>query len=121
MNLQVMPERFSICEIEDIQAVDWQYPHTFVSQMEDVCTLVCPEKAIGQNAQQKRWRGFYMDDSLDTEVGSGLKKILQVLGDYQINLHLVTTFQTDYLFVPEEKLEKALLHLKRAGWSIYRK
>lgn len=51
MNLQVMPERFSICEIEDIQAVDWQYPHTFVSQMEDVCTLVCPEKAIGQNAQ----------------------------------------------------------------------
>ena len=33
MNLQVMPERFSICEIEDIQAVDWQYPHTFVSQM----------------------------------------------------------------------------------------
>lgn len=62
-----------------------------------------------------------MDDCLDTEVGSGLKKILQVLGDYQINLHLVTTFQTDYLFVPEEKLEKALLHLKRAGWSIYRK
>ena len=112
MNLQVMPERFSICEIEDIQAVDWQYPHTFVSQMEDVCTSVCPEKAIGQNAKQKRWRGFYMDDCLDTEVGSGLKKILQVLGDYQINLHL---------FVPEEKLEKALLHLKRAGWSIYRK
>ena len=64
MNLQVMPERFSICEIEDIQAVDWQYPHTFVSQMEDVCTLVCPEKAINQNAQQT---GRYQSDTLESD------------------------------------------------------
>lgn len=122
MRLEVISGKFSICSIDQSVEIDWSSPYTFVSKMEEECSLICFSKKVPKQVlcEDAGWRAFFIADIEDTKNESYLHRICEVLADYQIAIHVATTFRTDYVFVPEDELEKALYALSKRGYIINR-
>lgn len=123
MILEVINGTFSICSIDRNVQIDWTSPYTFVSKMEEECSLVCLSKRVPEEVIQesKGWRAFYMSDIEDKETNVALVRISDVLAKNGIAMHVITTFKTNYILVKDDSLEKALTVLRRNGYGIHRK
>lgn len=122
MRIEVISGKFSICSIDEMVEIDWTSPYTFVSKMEEERSLICFSKKVPKNIlrEDAGWRGFFVSDIEDTKTNRYLHAITKILADHQIAIHVATTFRSDYIFVPEDQLEKAIYVLERKGYIINR-
>lgn len=123
MRLEVISGKFSICSIDQMVEIDWTSPYTFVSKMEEECSLICFSKKVPKQVlrEDAGWRAFFITDIEDTKTEQYLHRISEILAENQIAIHVATTFRSDYVFVPEDKLEQALYVLSKRGYIINRK
>ncbi|TYS30976.1 ACT domain-containing protein [Bacillus pumilus] len=63
------------------------------------------------------WRVLKIDAALDFSQTGVLHSIITPLSESEISILAVSTFDTDYIFVKEEDLDKALYTLKIAGYQ----
>ena len=43
MQLQILPQTFAVCQIQDTSQINWQMPLFFFSKTAEELSLVCPE------------------------------------------------------------------------------
>lgn len=120
MILRVIQESLSISKIKDVRQVDWSKPYTFLSMLDNECSLVCPSHSVPSQAIQRQdgWRAFSfpsIEDGLGNHV---LTHLSSVLAENEVNIHIVTTFQKDYILVPERCFFKAVKSLEKVGHVI---
>lgn len=56
---------------------------------------------------EKGWKGFMVDGILDFSLVGIIYDIIQPLKDNLISVFVVSTFNTDYIFVKDDQFEKA--------------
>ena len=70
-------------------------------------------------AREDGWRGFYVDEgTLDFSLIGILADISRVLAQAKVGIFVVSTFDTDYIFVKEQQLDRAISRLAQAGYQI---
>ncbi|WP_294581095.1 ACT domain-containing protein [uncultured Thomasclavelia sp.] len=67
---------------------------------------------------EENWRGFYLNGILDFSLIGILAKITKILADNEIGIFVVSTFNTDYILVKSQNLNRALTVLQAAGYAI---
>lgn len=66
-----------------------------------------------------RLAGLHVDEgTLDFSLIGILADISQVLAQAKVGIFVVSTFDTDYIFVKGQQLEKAISSLAQAGYEI---
>ena len=76
-------------------------------------TCDAPENARREDG----WRGFRVAGTLDFSLIGILAKITAVLAEKKIGVFVVSTFDTDYIFVKKERFDEAREALVEAGYS----
>ena len=64
------------------------------------------------------WRGFRIEGILDFSLIGILSKISTILAENKIGIFVVSTYNTDYVFVKDNSYEKAMNILSDAGYTI---
>ena len=64
------------------------------------------------------WRGFRIEAILDFSLIGILSKISTILAENKIGIFVVSTYNTDYVFVKDNSYEKAMNILSDAGYTI---
>ncbi len=64
------------------------------------------------------WRGFRIQGVLDFSLIGILSKLSGILADNHIGVFAVSTYNTDYILVKEENLERALEVLASKGYTL---
>ena len=120
MNLNVLPQAFSVCQISDATTVDFSHEFVFLSKTDEESSLVCETASVPVNtiAREDGWRAFRVCGVLDFSLVGILAKISSILADQGISVFAVSTYNTDYLFTKAEALAHALDSLSRAGYTI---
>ena len=59
MQLQLLPQTFAVCQLQDTSQINWQLPLYFFSKTADELSLVCPEAALP--AAEEEHPGFYLE------------------------------------------------------------
>ena len=120
VKLEPLKGRFSVCKVIDYSGIDLIQPFCFTGATDDERSLVCPESLVPGNTAERDdgWRGFRIVGPLDFSLIGMLACISEVLASNRISIFAVSTFNTDYIFIKEEKFEKALNILKNAGYII---
>lgn len=117
LELRVLPGTFAVCRL----APDDAPPEDFwsVTRTEDELSVICAEDAIPEGATVERpWRGLQVAGPLDfalTGVAAALTAPLAAAG---VSVLPVATYDTDYLFVREETLVRAVGALEAAGHTV---
>ena len=118
LTLFVLPGRLAICRLAPEEALpEWALAgkgFVSLSRTPDELSVVCPEELVPDDVKaDKGWRTFKVEGPLDFTLTGILTYLLQPLAQHQISIFAISTFDTDYILVKEEKLPEAVQALKK--------
>ena len=119
MKLKIIDTDFSICKITDLSAVNLDDPFIFIAKTDEEISLVCSTEDVPKSVieQNDGWKAIRIEGALDFSLIGILAKITTLLADHSISVFVVSTFNTDYILVKEEKLQQAIIALEGAGYQ----
>ncbi len=121
MNLTVWDERYAICRLAPALAIPPWAQGNFVSitYTKHELSIVCLEQHVPKDIHHEgSWRILEVEGPMDLSIVGVLASLTQSLAQAGINLFALSTFDTDYLLVKEDKLEAAKQALTQAGHTI---
>jgi len=109
----ILPEVLGICRLESgAQFPGWLnggsgfYSLTGTS---DETSIVCRESLIPEGIPaEKKFRAFKVEGPLDFSLTGVLASLLAPLAEAGISVFTLSTYETDYLLVRQENLERAI-------------
>ncbi len=102
----------------DCRVPRWAFRGTFstVSRTPDELSIVCEEDAVPNSIPSERgWRGLRVVGPLDFSMVGVLAALAVPLGEANVSLFCVSTFETDYILVRADALGQAVAALEKAG------
>ena len=116
MQLQILPQTFAVCQIQDTSQINWQMPLFFFSKTAEELSLVCPETDLPATVLQceRGWRALKICGVLDFALVGILAKISSLLANAGISIFAVST----YILIKESHLQKAAAALRTNGYQI---
>lgn len=119
LNLTLLPGTFMICRLDPEASVpEWAHSGGFVSitRTSEELSIVCLEANIAEGVEADRgWRSFKVEGPLDLSLTGVLASLVHPLAEARINIFAMSTFDTDYLMVKEDKVLRAADVLARSG------
>jgi len=122
LELKVIDCRFSVCKINNIKDVDFSDEYVFFSKTDEEFSLVCRSELVPKDciAVEEGWKGFRVQGELDFSLIGILSKLSSILAERGISIFAISTFNTDYILVKEEKFAEAIDALMKNNYEIIR-
>lgn len=120
MEIKKIDYDFTVCKVKDYTLVNMEDEYCFVGKTDEEKSLVCRTENVPKNVieQESGWKAFRIQGILDFSLIGVLSKISTLLAEKNIGIFVVSTYNTDYVFVKEEKFFEALQILSNAGYQI---
>ena len=120
----LLPAALSVCRLDGGSPIpDWALSGPFVSitRTDGELSIICAEAAVPAGAAAARgWRCLRLEGPFDFSVTGLLASFSGALAGAGISLMVVCTYDTDYLLVRGEDLDRAIAALQRGGFRIGR-
>ena len=120
MRLKKLPDTFTVSKVEKVTDIDMNSDIYFIGKTDEELSLVCRTEDVPENTVERDdgWRGFRIEGVLDFSLIGILSKLSTILAENQIGIFAVSTFNTDYILVKEEKFDRAMDVLAAAGYEV---
>ena len=122
MKLHTLDELYAIVRLEpDAELPDWVRGGHFWSatRSESELSIVCCEEDVPTNASAERgWCALELAGPLDFSLTGVVAALVSPLAEAAVPIFVISTFETDYLFVRERDLERSVDALAEAGHSV---
>ncbi len=113
---------FAICRLPPgIEVPGWVKNSSFysITKTEDELSVVCEQGLVPFGVKvESGWCLLKVEGTLDFSLTGILAGLTKPLAEAQISLFAISTFDTDYLLVKSESLEKAVNALTESGHSV---
>jgi len=119
-HLTVLPDRFAVYRLPAGDPVPpWAGAFVSVTRTADELSVVCAEGlAPAGTTCQPGWRIFQVEGPLDFSLTGIQAAIASPLAAAGVSIFALSTFDTDYVMVPEAGLAKAIDALRAAGHEV---
>jgi hypothetical protein len=122
LKLVCLEETFAICRWPaEVPLPDWAAggPFASITRTDAELSVVCPEAAVPMGVPcEPGWRCLRVAGTLNLALVGVLSALLEPLVRAGIGVFVVSTFDTDYLFVKDANLPRTLDALRDAGHAI---
>ncbi len=123
LSLSLFKSRLTVCRLPPTAKVpSWAFrdkAFSSITYTKDELSIVCPESSVPRGIKQEvGWRIFKVAGPLDFALTGILASMADPLAKAGVSIFAISTFDTDYLMVKEEKLDLALKVLKEAGHKV---
>ena len=120
MEIKVLEQDFTVCQVENYTQVNWAAEFCFTGKADDECSLVCATGDVPADVIRRDdgWKRFRIQGVLDFSLVGILSKIATLLAENSIPIFAISTYNTDYVLTKAEYYGKALNALKQAGYTI---
>ncbi len=124
MEIEVLPETLSVCRLRASDRVpSWalELHEGFVSvtRTADELSIVCPEEAVPPDTTvEEGWRALKVVGPIPFETTGVLAGIAAPLAAAGISIFAIATYDTDYVLVKADQLERALAALREPAQRI---
>ena len=122
LNLLILAETLAICRLEKDAAVpEWAMTGSFVSttRTAEELSIVCPQIQVpAVMKKEEGWRCIKVQGPLDFSLTGILASLTMPLAQAGISVFAICTYDTDYLLVKEENLEKTIEILVKKGYRV---
>ncbi len=122
LRLSVLDERLAVCRLDAASDIpSWAASNGFTTftRTKDELSVVCSEGDIPEGvACEKGWRILELEGPLDFSLIGILAGITGILAEEDVSVFVISTYDTDYVLVREEALERATSALRRSGHEV---
>ncbi|HEY1204257.1 MAG: ACT domain-containing protein [Bryobacteraceae bacterium] len=124
LTLSLLEGRFAVCRLAPGQEVPaWAAGGTFtsVTRTRDELSVVCSEGVVPAGTKcEGGWRLFQIEGPLDFGLIGIMASVTEPLANAGVSIFALSTFDTDYVMVKDESVEKAIAALAAAGHRVRR-
>jgi hypothetical protein len=90
-----------------------------LTRTEDEVSIIAPEDAIPPRVEREDgWRALRVDGTLDFALTGVLASLAGPLAEADVPIFAISTYDTDYILVREDDLERAVEALAAAGHRV---
>ncbi|HEX2832449.1 MAG TPA: ACT domain-containing protein [Thermoanaerobaculia bacterium] len=121
LRLVLQPQRVAVCRLAPDAAIPAWARGAFVSitRTHAELSIICDAENVADDVVADRgWRLFELVGPFAFEVTGVAASLSNALASNGISLLLIATYDTDYLLVKEELLERATNALRQAGHDV---
>ena len=122
LTLTILPGALAICRLsKDAQVPDWARAGDFcsITRAPEELSIVCPQANVSDETKcETGWRCLGVKGPLDFSLTGVVASLAEPLAQAGISIFVVSTYDTDYLLVKEENLERAVAILCEQGHRI---
>jgi uncharacterized protein len=123
LKLDLLPDRLAVCRLAgDAGIPEWAgHGAGFysVTRAPGELSVVCAEGAVPNGVKHDGgWRVFQIEGPFDFGVVGILVSAAAPLADAGVPIFAVSTFDTDYVLVKEDQVERAVLALENSGHQV---
>ena len=120
MELVRLKPEFSVCRISELTQVDFSREFVFLSKTDDEISLLCESGFVpaGAAAVEAGWKGLKISGILDFWMIGVISRISSLLAEAGISVFVVSTYNTDYVFVKAENFDKCARVLAQNGYDV---
>jgi hypothetical protein len=120
MKLKKLDGDFTVCKVPDLTGVDLESEFVFLSKTDEEISLVCEAGLVPGNALEVEvgWRAMRIEGVLDFGLVGVIAKISAALAAEGISVFVVSTYNTDYLFLKTRDYERGACALREDGYTI---
>ena len=114
MTIEILRPSFTVCKVEDVSRIDLSGEFVFVGKTDTEISLVCPTNQAPQTtlSREDGWRAMRVAGALDFSLIGILANITTLLAEKNISVFAVSTYDTDYILIKQERLAQAVEALK---------
>lgn len=114
MKITLLRDIFSVCKIDDVEQADLDQEFVFLAKTDEEISLVCKSETTPGTAvaEEGGWRCLKIGGPMDFSMIGIISRLTSVLAAEDIPVFVISTFDTDYIFVKDEDLTKALFVLE---------
>jgi hypothetical protein len=124
LTIDVLPSEYAVCRLPvDAQVPNWAWAGELVSitSSDDELSLVCEAVAVPEEIEAVAgWKALKVRGPLDFELVGVLANLSTALAEAGVSIFAISTYETDYILVREERLEVARDALRAGGHRIGR-
>ena len=120
MELKAIDPVLSVCKVGSFEDIRTDSELLFIGKTDEELSLVCPTADVPARtlARDDGWRGFRIQGVLDFSLIGILSKLSAVLAARGIGIFAVSTYNTDYILVKQERFDEALSALADEGYTV---
>ena len=120
MELQKIECVFNICKISSVMQADLTCRFMFLSKTADEISLVCEAEYTPSEATaiEPGWKALKISDVLDFGMIGVIANISNILAEAKICIFVVSTYNTDYIFMKIEDYDKGIQALISNGYTV---
>lgn len=129
MKLKLLNDEYSVCRLDVSQLKDLQGKASSlfsaagefltISVTAEELSVVCRDPSlVPAQKVESGWRCFRLQGPIPFTMTGVLKSILEPLARAEIGIFAISTFDTDYVLVKKESLEKAKQALQTSGFTL---
>lgn len=112
LTLSLMPTRLAVCQLDASSDIPkWGLEEAFfsITRTQEELSIVCSEAKVPSSIKaEKGWRCFKVEGPLAFELTGILSSLAQPLAEAKISIFAISTFDTDYILVKEDNLQRAI-------------
>ena len=123
LTLELLKGNYGVCRLSPQEGIPtWSQQGEFysITQTSEELSVVCLEDFVPEEVEivEKAWRILKIVGPLDFSLIGILAKISELMADYQISVFAISTYNTDYTLVKQDKVDQAIKALKESGYNI---
>lgn len=123
LDLDLLPDEYAVCRLPpgsplpaDLKAGSGVVSVTWSP---GEVSVICPAgQTPGEATVERPWRCFRVDGPIDLALTGILASLVGPLAAARVNVFAFSTFDTDYVLVPEVRLNEAIAALIGAGHRV---
>ncbi|AXR06159.1 ACT domain-containing protein [Salinimonas sediminis] len=120
--LAVLPRPFTIYAMDPDAVIPAQVLASdlfFIGRTPDQLSIILPDTIpLAAQEQDNDWRALELLGSLELSMVGIMAKIGEVLAATKVSIFVLSTFDTDFFLVKNNKLDTAVNALQRAGYTV---
>ena len=119
MELQLLDQELAVIHFSPKTAIpSWVFDSSFfsITKTQDELSIFCDSDAIPPEFDKSGgWRAFRIVGQIEFELAGMISSLSLPLSSKQISIFSISTYDTDYMIVQNERLTDATIALEQAG------
>ena len=119
LQLSLLDRKYGICVFKNNTPIpEWVATASFcsITRTQKELTIVCPQNTIDSDCEYDAdWRCFRIDGSFDLNQIGVISSLAAPLAQAGISIFVVSSYDTDYILIKDQKVEQAVAVLSDNG------
>ncbi|HAI27276.1 ACT domain-containing protein [Lactococcus lactis] len=120
MKILLLHDTLSIFQVHSLEDIDLSIKPLHIGVTDDEISVVAPTNTVPSNTINRNdgWKMFKVEGVLDFSMVGIVSSISGVLARANLSIFSISTYNTDYILVRNDRLNEAIKALNTAGLEV---